>query len=64
MNHLNGYHYFNTSDSSNFYSDNSSLWYSEHTGGHIQDTYCSDFNGVPVLDSDDNLIKDLSLIHI
>ena len=60
MNHLNGYHYFNTSDSSNFYSDNSSLWYSEHTGGHIQDTYCSDFNGVPVLDSDDNLIKDLN----
>lgn len=60
LNHLNGYHYFNVSDSSNFYSDNSSLWYSEHTGTHVQETYCSDSFGVPVTDSNGGFIKDLN----
>tara|TARA_B100001142_G_scaffold9462_1_gene9186 strand:- start:1481 stop:4117 length:2637 start_codon:yes stop_codon:yes gene_type:complete len=32
LNHLNGYHYFNVADSSDFSQDNSNDWYSEHSG--------------------------------
>ena len=45
-NHLNGYHFFNPSDSSNFYADSTHKWYLEHTGGHVPETYCSNQNGV------------------
>ena len=31
-NHLNGFHYFEVSDSSNYSGDNDSFWYSEHSG--------------------------------
>tara|TARA_Y100000996_G_scaffold23308_1_gene16821 strand:+ start:276 stop:3299 length:3024 start_codon:yes stop_codon:yes gene_type:complete len=60
LNHLNGYHYFNVSDSSNFYSDNSSLWHSEHTGSHIEESYCSDSSGIAVVDNNGNSINDSS----
>jgi outer membrane receptor protein involved in Fe transport len=49
-NHLNGYHFFNPTDSSNSYSDSTHLWYLEHTGGHVPETYCSNQNGVALWD--------------
>ena len=49
-NHLNGYHFFNPSDSSNFYADSTHKWYLEHTGGHVPETYCSNQNGVALWD--------------
>ncbi len=49
-NHLNGYHFFNPSDSSNFYADSTHKWYLEHTGDHVPETYCSNLSGVPLWD--------------
>ena len=60
LNHLNGYHYFNVTDSSNFYSDDSSQWHSEHTGSHVQETYCSDSYGINIVDDNGNSITDLN----
>jgi outer membrane receptor for ferrienterochelin and colicin len=49
-NHLNGYHFFNPTDSSNSYSDSTHLWYLEHTGDYVPETYCSNQNGVALWD--------------
>ena len=51
-NHLNGYHFFNPSDSSNFYADSTHKWYLEHTGGHVPETYCSNQNGIALWDTE------------
>ena len=59
LNHLNGYHYFDVSDSSSFYQDAPSEWYSEHSGEHIQETYCSDLSGVPILNESGNTINNV-----
>ena len=48
-NHLNGIHYLNPNDYSNYLSDSSSSWLSEHTGEHVFETYCMDNKGIPVL---------------
>ena len=58
LNHLNGYHYFNVTDSSSFYQDNPLDWYSEHSGEHVQETYCSDQSGVPVVNESGNIIRE------
>lgn len=60
LNHLNGYHYFNVADSSNFYSDDSSQWHSEHTGNHIEETYCSDAYGIAITDEAGSMVTDLN----
>ncbi len=57
LNHLNGYHYFNVSDSSSFYQDSPLDWYSEHSGPHVQETYCSDSFGVPILNESGDIIN-------
>jgi len=49
QNHLNGINYFSVSDSSDFSADNPYAWYSEHTGDHVMEDYCSDENGVAVV---------------
>ena len=49
-NHLNGYHLFNPSDSSDFSMDSSYQWILEHTGSHVPETYCSNQNGVALWD--------------
>ena len=45
LGHLNGYDFFNVSDQSNFQSDNPSNYYSEHSGSHVFETYCSNSQG-------------------
>ena len=49
-NHLNGYHFFNPTDSSDFSMDSSYQWILEHTGSHVPETYCSNQSGVPLWD--------------
>jgi len=49
-NHLNGYHFFNPIDSSDFSMDSSYQWILEHTGSHVPETYCSNQSGVPLWD--------------
>jgi len=49
-NHLNGYHFFNPLDSSDFSMDSSYQWILEHTGSHVPETYCSNQNGVALWD--------------
>ncbi|NQU66355.1 MAG: TonB-dependent receptor [Candidatus Marinimicrobia bacterium] len=49
LNHLNGIDYFNVTDSSDFSADIPQAWYSEHTGDHVMEDYCSDDNGAEVL---------------
>ena len=57
-NHLNGLHYFNPTDKSDYLSDSSSSWLSEHTGEHEMESYCMDSKGVAILDEDNNYIYD------
>ena len=49
-NHLNGYHYFNPDDFSSFDTNDESQWYSEHTGDHVFESYCSEESGNAILD--------------
>jgi outer membrane receptor protein involved in Fe transport len=60
-NHLNGLHYFNPTDKSDYLSDSSSSWLSEHTGGHGMESYCINSKGVAILDEDNNYIYDESV---
>ena len=60
-NHLNGMHYFNPTDKSDYLSDSSSSWLSEHTGGHEMESYCMSSKGVAILDEDNNYIYDESV---
>ena len=60
-NHLNGLHYFNPTDKSDYLSDSSSSWLSEHTGGHEMESYCMSSKGVAILDEDNNYIYDESV---
>ena len=50
LGHLNGYDFFNVSDQSNFQSDNPSNYYSEHSGSHVFETYCSNSRGGEIFD--------------
>ena len=45
LGHLNGYDFFNVSDQSDFSADNSANYYSEHSGSHVIETYCSNYQG-------------------
>ena len=45
LGHLNGYDFFNVSDYSDFSADDSNNYYSEHSGSHILETYCSNSKG-------------------
>ena len=50
LGHLNGYDFFTVSDQSNFQSDNPSNYYSEHSGSHVFETYCSNSQGGEIFD--------------
>ena len=50
LGHLNGYDFFNVSDQSNFQSDDPSNYYSEHSGSHVFETYCSNSRGGEIFD--------------
>lgn len=43
-NHLNGYDYFDPNNFSKFISNDSTKWYSEHTGDHVFESYCAEKN--------------------
>ena len=45
LGHLNGYDFFNVNDLSDFSSDDSTKYYSEHSGSHVIETYCSNSKG-------------------
>ena len=60
-NHLNGLHYFNPTDESDYLSDSSSSWLSEHTGEHEMESYCMSSKGVAILDEENNYIYDESV---
>ena len=45
LGHLNGYDFFNVEDQSDFMYDNPSNYYSEHSGSHVIETYCSNSKG-------------------
>ena len=62
LNHLNGYHYFNVTDSSSFYQDSPLDWYSEHSGEHVQETYCSDQSGVPVVNESVGILLEILMV--
>ena len=49
LNHLNGVNYFNVADSSDFSADVPEAWYSEHSGDHVMEDYCTDENSVEIL---------------
>ena len=50
LGHLNGYDYFNSGDYSNFNADSTFNYYSEHSGSHVMNDYCSNSNGAELLD--------------
>ena len=50
LGHLNGYDYFNVGDYSNFNADSTFNYYSEHSGSHVMDDYCSNSKGAELLD--------------
>tara|TARA_Y100001970_G_scaffold137457_2_gene169177 strand:+ start:7895 stop:10909 length:3015 start_codon:yes stop_codon:yes gene_type:complete len=50
LGHLNGYDFFNVSDRSNFMADNPSNYYSEHSGSHVIENYCSNSKGGEIYD--------------
>ena len=52
--HLNGYDYFNADDYSTFMGDNEENYYSEHTGSHVMENYCSNSKGYMLLDPSTN----------
>jgi outer membrane receptor protein involved in Fe transport len=60
-NHLNGLHYFNPTDKSNYLSDSSSSWLSEHTGEHEMESHCMSSKGVAILDEENHYIFDESV---
>ena len=45
LGHLNGYDYFNVDNYSNFTADSTFNYYSEHTGSHVIEDYCSNSKG-------------------
>ncbi|MBI45499.1 MAG: hypothetical protein CMG66_04975 [Candidatus Marinimicrobia bacterium] len=45
LGHLNGYDFFNVDDYSNFTADNPKNYYSEHSGSHVIEPYCSNSQG-------------------
>jgi len=57
-NHLNGLHYFNPTDQSDYSSDSANVLISEHTGEHEMNSYCIDSKGVAVKGEDNNFIYD------
>ena len=57
-NHLNGLHYFNPSDKSDYGDNSSENWKSEHTGDHTLERYCMDNRGIAILDNNNNFIFD------
>ena len=51
LGHLNGYDYFNAGDYSNFNADSTFNYYSEHSGSHVIQDYCSNSKGAELLSS-------------
>ena len=49
LGHLNGYDFFNVSDASDFSADNPDNYYSQHTGNHVHESYCSNSEGGEIL---------------
>ena len=48
LGHLNGYDYFRPNNFSDFTADNEDNYYSEHTGSHVFNTYCSNSKGAEI----------------
>ena len=65
LGHLNGYDFFNVSDDSNFMSDNPSNYYSEHSGSHVIETYCSNSKGGEIFSSEtgEHIIDNIECIQ-
>ena len=52
LGHLNGYDFFNVYNQSDFMADNPSNYYSEHSGSHVVQTYCSNSLGGEIYNSE------------
>ena len=60
LGHLNGYDFFNVSDYSDFSADDSNNYYSQHSGSHVIEAYCSNSVGGEIysLTSNENIIQE------